>query len=442
MKKRIVSSLLCLTLLSGVLTGCGGSDGSSSDDTSSSSEESETLIVWMQKDLTDAANEMMRDRCEQFGQEKNVDVQLELIAYEDFPTQWAAAIESGNLPDLSYFGYQDMGRYYSQGILEDLTDVYNEINEANPFEESLESAVTSEDGVVYGIPGWASAQVLYYRMDMFDTAGIDYPDADWTWEDFRNAAIALTDESNGIFGAGIGYGANNSDAEWFTRAILWSNGSVDVDDEGKVAIDSPETVETAQFIQDMFIEDGVTPPTAVNWGDSGNNTAYLSGQCAMIFNVGSLLSTIETDDPELYDNTGIAAMPKGSNGMFVPGILDGYGIFKDAENKDLAKELLKYLCDIDWYTEWVNETAPFKIPVFSSLREDAVWQEAKNKPFMDSVASFTFLGYPGAYTTAASEIFNLRLFSNCFTNIVTGSDVAEEIAKLQTDMQAVYDENQ
>ena len=65
--------------------------------------------------------------------------------------------------------------------------------------------------------------------------------------------------------------------------------------------------------------------------------------------------------------------------------------------------------------------------------------EIITKPFIDSVANFTFLGYPNTYTPAASEVFNSRLLSNCFTNIVTGSDPAEEIAKLQTDMQAVYD---
>ena len=159
----------------------------------------------------------------------------------------------------------------------------------------------------------------------------------------------------------------------------------------------------------------------------------------MIFNVGSLLNTIKTDDPELYENTGIAMMPAGSNGSKVPGILDGYGIFTEANNKEGAKELIKYLLEKDWYTEWVNETAPFKIPVLQGMKEDEVWQDERNKPFIDSVENFTFLGYPNTYTPAASEVFNSRLLSNCFTNIVSGSDPAEEIAALQTQMQEVYD---
>ena len=435
MKKRLVSLMLCAVMGITMLAGCASGSGDSGEEKGSSGSD-ETIVVWMKKDLTDVANDMFKERCEQFAEENDVNVEVEVIAYEDFYTKWAAAIESGNLPDLSYFGYQEMGQYYNQGILEDLTDVYNEINDMNPFEETLASAVTSSDGIVYGIPGWASVQVLYYRTDMFEAAGLEAPE---TWDDFREAAIALTDEANGIYGAGIGYGASNSDAEWLTRAMLWSNGSVDVDEAGKVAIDSEETIATAQYIQNLFLTDKVTPPTAVNWDDSGNNKAYLSGQCAMIFNVGSLLNTIQTDDPDLYENTGIAIMPSGSAGAMVPGILDGYGIFKDASNKDGAKELVKYLMEKEWYTEWVNETAPFKIPVLQGMKEDSVWQEERNKPFIDSVENFTFLGYPNAYTPAASEVFNSRLLSNCFTNIVSGSDVSEEIASLQTQMQEAYD---
>ena len=73
----------------------------------------------------------------------------------------------------------------------------------------------------------------------------------------------------------------------------------------------------------------------------------------------------------------------------------------------------------------VNETAPLRFQFFRN-EDDEVWQDERNKPFIDSVANFTFLGYPNTYTPAASEVFNSRLLSNCFTNIVTGSDPAEE----------------
>ena len=103
MKKRIVSVMLCAAMGVSLFTGAcvveAKADGK------------DKIVVWMKKDLTDVANNMFKERCEQFAEENDVDVEVEVIAYEDFYTKWAAAIESGNLPDLSYFGYQEMGQY-------------------------------------------------------------------------------------------------------------------------------------------------------------------------------------------------------------------------------------------------------------------------------------------------------------------------------------------
>jgi multiple sugar transport system substrate-binding protein len=43
-----------------------------------------------------------------------------------------------------------------------------------------------------GLPYTASLQVIYYNRDIFDAAGIAYPQPDWTWEEFRLNTINLT----------------------------------------------------------------------------------------------------------------------------------------------------------------------------------------------------------------------------------------------------------
>ena len=42
---------------------------------------------------------------------------------------------------------------------------------------------------------------MFYNKDLFDAAGLDYPTADWTWDDFAKDAAALTDTANGVFGS-------------------------------------------------------------------------------------------------------------------------------------------------------------------------------------------------------------------------------------------------
>ncbi len=53
-------------------------------------------------------------------------------------------------------------------------------------------AYQTPDGY-FGLPRDFQTIVLFYNKDMFDAAGLDYPNADWTWDDLR-AACAGADQ--------------------------------------------------------------------------------------------------------------------------------------------------------------------------------------------------------------------------------------------------------
>lgn len=61
------------------------------------------------------------------------------------------------------------------------------------------------DGQVYGIPAGVTKWALYYNKDIFDKAGIEYPDPEvpMTWTEYRELAAQLTSGSGGdkIYGA-------------------------------------------------------------------------------------------------------------------------------------------------------------------------------------------------------------------------------------------------
>ena len=132
------------------------------------------------------------------------------------------------------------------------------------FPKSLK-AVTF-NGKSYAIPFWGEGTALYYRTDLFQEAGLENPPD--TWEEFRDFALKLTKPSEVIYGAGLGYGSGNSDAEWLSRSMIWAFGGSIFDESGtKVAFNSPETLEAAKFISALFMEDKTTPPTAMGWND-------------------------------------------------------------------------------------------------------------------------------------------------------------------------------
>jgi len=422
--KKWVSGLIAFALVFS-LAAC-SSGGESGGAETGQDGKKQTLTFWMKKQLFDDQNELVQERAKQFGEENNVDVNVELIAYEDFYPKWSAAIESKTVPDVSFFGYQEIGQFYGKGVLEDVSGLITEIEAANgEIQPSMKKAITF-DGKQYGVPFWTESQVLYYRKDMLEAAGFDGPPE--TWDEFRSMAKALTDPGKGVYGAGIGYGKGNSDAEFLTRGIIWSyGGSVDTKDGGAI-VNSPETVQATQFIRDIFLTDGSTPPSAVGWDDSGNNKAYLSGQAAMIFNVGSTLATIKNENPDLYEKTGIAMYPAGPKGRFIPGISNNLGIFKDSANKDLAKKFIAFMLEPDWYKTWVEKGAPLTGPVLTALKSEPVWQEEKNKAFVESVDEFYFLGYPDEYSPQAGEVFNLRIVNDTFQKLLLEANYTPEIA--------------
>jgi multiple sugar transport system substrate-binding protein len=384
-----------------------------------------TLTVWMKKGFVEEQNTMFEERVKEFASMRGIDVNVELIAYEDFFTKWTASIESGNLPDLSFFGYQEIGQFYEADLMKDLTSLIEKIeSEYGRIFEASKKAITFE-GRTFGVPFWGEGTALYYRKDLFEKAGIAGPPD--TWEDFRDYAIKLTDPKQGVYGAGIGYGAGNSDAEWLSRSMIWAFGGAIFDEDGNsVIFDSQETRQAVNFITRLFVEDQVTPPGAIGWNDGGNNTSYISGQSAMVVNTGSIIAALRKNNPELLEKTGVVVLPQGPAGRFTAGISNNLGIFKGAPNAELAEELLLFLMEPEWYRKWIAASAPLALPVYEALAEDPLWTEPHHKAFMDSLETFEYLGYRGPYTPAAGEIYNLRLINSMFEDIIVNKVSVEE----------------
>src|SRR5690606_8637257 len=56
------------------------------------------------------------------------------------------------------------------------------------------------DGTLYCPPKDFSTMALQYNRDLFDSAGVEYPTADWTWDDMRAAAAAISEANPDVVG--------------------------------------------------------------------------------------------------------------------------------------------------------------------------------------------------------------------------------------------------
>lgn len=56
----------------------------------------------------------------------------------------------------------------------------------------------SPDGSTYFVPGGYNTVVMYLNREVFDAAGVEMPDTDWTWDEFRATAETIK-EKTGAF---------------------------------------------------------------------------------------------------------------------------------------------------------------------------------------------------------------------------------------------------
>ena len=197
--KRLMSMGLAATLAA-ALVACGSSGSESAteqttsviqteaaedtDTVSNSSKSDEPITITYANFNASGGNEETLNKMYEAFHEAypNITVQIETIAMDDYFTTMQTRIAGGTGPDCFEMNIENFGTYASQGILDDLSGADTEgINQT-----ALQAF--QYDGTQYGIPENFSTVVLVYNKDLFDQAGIGYPDDSWTRDDVDAAA--------------------------------------------------------------------------------------------------------------------------------------------------------------------------------------------------------------------------------------------------------------
>ena len=115
-------------------------------------------------------------------------------------------------------------------------------------------AATVGDKIV-GVPALVDNLAIVYNKKLFQQAGIDPPSPNWTWDDFRAAAKALTDPSKKQYGWMIP-ADGSEDTVWHYDAMLWeAGGDILTPDNTKAAFNSDAGVEALTMLQQMAVTD-------------------------------------------------------------------------------------------------------------------------------------------------------------------------------------------
>jgi multiple sugar transport system substrate-binding protein len=152
---------------------------------------------------------------------------------------------------------------------------------------------------------------LVYNKKLFAQAGIAPPTASWTWSDFENAALKLTDPSKKQFGWAYVNDASE-DTAWRFWAMLWqAGGQILSADNKQAAFNSPAGVKALTLLQQLVARKAI-------YLDNGSDN-YLP-----VFNAGhiGMLWTGPWDLQQIAESKvsyGVQILPAAENHQTISG---------------------------------------------------------------------------------------------------------------------------
>ena len=126
--------------------------------------------------------------------------------------------------------------------------------------------------------------MVYYNKALFDAAGVPYPGNDWTWDDFLNAGLAMTKDSDGD-GVTDQYGAGIDPILYRLAPFIWQMGGELVDDAAnptQLVLDSPTALAAFQWFVDLQMKHHIVPDAVAEAGES-SESRFLNGTLGMFF---------------------------------------------------------------------------------------------------------------------------------------------------------------
>ncbi|MFJ4223916.1 ABC transporter substrate-binding protein [Microbacterium sp. NPDC089695] len=356
----------------------------------------------------------------------NVTIDIQVTPYKEYFTKLQTAATGGSAADVFWMNGPNFQLYAANGQLAPLDDAGVD---AADYPEGLIDLYTY-DGKLYGAPKDFDTVAVWYNKELFDAAGVAYPSAGWTWDDFTAAAAALTDPATGQYGvAASQYGQEN-----FYDSIAQAGGEVISADGTKTGYDSPEALEGIELWTDLIAAG--SSPTAQQMTDTNPEDMFLSGKVAMFQN-GSWAAIAYGGNADIADKVDVAPLPAGPEGN--QSVIHGVGNVANAKSAHLAEAKAFAAFASGEQAAKIQAETGTVIPAFDGTQD--AWVDALPQydlqVYIDALD--TAVPYPVSTNTSAWTSIESEVLSQVWSGAVTPKAGLKDLAEK---MQAALDAEQ
>lgn len=414
--RRLLMSLLVLTMSVGLLSACGSKD-TASDAQSGKQEE---IVIWNAGFMSfDDTGKVAQDDLPLFKkikefEDKNPGYKVTVVDYgmDQLTQAFTAANLAKEGPDLvaMWAGSTTMG---FKDYLVDFNPYLTTDAEKAEFDTSdITHVGFDKSGANIGLPADTSTLQIYYNKQLLADAG--YPDFNpATWDEFLEAAQAVKAKGKNPLVVGDSSGAMSTWVMGEFLGDLWGAEGLKGLATGKTKLDSPEFKQSMEAWMKVY-DLGLVNKDFVSMDDGTAIRNFVQGDSAMIIHGSWAVREFQP----MGDNVGIVKIPAITadapfKNTIVSQPVTNVSVTSYSKHKDKAVELAKMLASNE-YKEEVNKIQYTDENTLNLINQCYAWaQEGNNIIGFDSIIK----------SDAANEFYKMA------SSVTSKRSTVDELAK-------------
>ncbi len=275
-------------------------------------------------------------------QRPDIDVQLELPGPGSYHDKILVELIAGTAPDIFSVHHLLATTFHKAGVLRNLYPWLERDAVDYGRDDVVPSLIQAMErsGELTALPTSFVTMQVWFNKTLFDEVGAAYPYDRWDWERLRTEGRKFVRDINGDGNYDRWALTINRGYEFLTPWIGANHGKTvdDVDEPTEILLDSPNVVETIQYLRDLIHVDQIaSPPSA-----GGGHQLFYNGQIAMWpYYYDAHRYQLYVGDQFEWD---VAPFFEGFHGPAPqPLMVSGLTVSKSSQNPEAAWDFLKFI---------------------------------------------------------------------------------------------------
>ena len=359
-----------------------------------------------------------------FTERTGIEVRIDYVGWDDMPAQTAVAANTGQGPDV-IVGFGADPHLYADKVIE-VTDVADYLGAKYggwyPLAETYGRRFNSRDWL--GVPMGGSGSPALFRTSALRAAGFDAVPAD------LGQFLRLCGELKRA-GRPCGFALSHApgDAPGYANWLLWSHGGRMLDEQGRVALESPATLRALDYSRAM---QATMIAGTMGWNGVSNNRAFIGGELGLTQNGVSvyfaLKNSADAEQRAAAGDTDHAEMPRGeAPATPQSGLVLNAMVMRYSRAPQAAKAWITFMMEAEQYDPWLTGSLGYWSQPLRAYAQSSVWRsDPKIRVFSATLDTPYHDAYTGPITAGSAAVAANWVLVDMFARVATGQATAQD----------------